>query len=300
LQTFVKGNFVETLFETNLSLPLFQKGKVRDIYDIDDSRMLIVTTDRLSAFDVVFSKGIAKKGAVLTSVANFWFDKTQHILPNHLTHEPLNSVLNDQEAKQIEGRGIIVKKLKPLAVEAIVRGYIIGSGWKDYQRTGSICGIPLPNNLQLAEKLPEVLYTPSSKAVVGEHDENIDFAKTVEILGADMAQQVKQASLALYQFAAEFARKRGIIIADTKFEFGLDENNTLTLMDEVLTPDSSRFWSAQDYQIGTSPKSFDKQIVRDYLETLSWDKTPPAPILPQHIIDKTASQYQQVQQLLTQ
>ncbi len=300
MQTFVKGNFVETLFETNLSLPLIQKGKVRDIYDIDDSRMLIVTTDRLSAFDVVFSKGIAKKGAVLTSVANFWFDKTQHILPNHLTHEPLNSVLNDQEAKQIEGRGIIVKKLKPLAVEAIVRGYIIGSGWKDYQRTGSICGIPLPNNLQLAEKLPEVLYTPSSKAVVGEHDENIDFAKTVEILGADMAQQVKQASLALYQFAAEFARKRGIIIADTKFEFGLDENNTLTLMDEVLTPDSSRFWSAQDYQIGTSPKSFDKQIVRDYLETLSWDKTPPAPILPQHIIDKTASQYQQVQQLLTQ
>jgi len=300
LQTFVKGNFVETLFETNLSLPLIQKGKVRDIYDIDDSRMLIVTTDRLSAFDVVFSKGIAKKGAVLTSVANFWFDKTQHILPNHLTHEPLNSVLNDQEAKQIEERGIIVKKLKPLAVEAIVRGYIIGSGWKDYQRTGSICGIPLPNNLQLAEKLPEVLYTPSSKAVVGEHDENIDFAKTVEILGADMAQQVKQASLALYQFAAEFARKRGIIIADTKFEFGLDENNTLTLMDEVLTPDSSRFWSAQDYQIGTSPKSFDKQIVRDYLETLSWDKTPPAPILPQHIIDKTASQYQQVQQLLTQ
>ncbi len=300
MQTFVKGNFVETLFETNLSLPLIQKGKVRDIYDIDDSRMLIVTTDRLSAFDVVFSKGIAKKGAVLTSVANFWFDKTQHILPNHLTHEPLNSVLNDQEAKQIEERGIIVKKLKPLAVEAIVRGYIIGSGWKDYQRTGSICGIPLPNNLQLAEKLPEVLYTPSSKAVVGEHDENIDFAKTVEILGADMAQQVKQASLALYQFAAEFARKRGIIIADTKFEFGLDENNTLTLMDEVLTPDSSRFWSAQDYQIGTSPKSFDKQIVRDYLETLSWDKTPPAPILPQHIIDKTASQYQQVQQLLTQ
>ena len=291
---------METLFETNLSLPLIQKGKVRDIYDIDDSRMLIVTTDRLSAFDVVFDEGIAKKGAVLTSVANFWFDKTQHILPNHLTHEPLNSVLNDQEAKQIEGRGIIVKKLKPLAVEAIVRGYIIGSGWKDYQRTGGICGMPLPNNLQLAEKLPEVLYTPSSKAAVGEHDENIDFAKTVEILGADMAQQVKQASLALYQFAAEFARERGIIIADTKFEFGLDENNTLTLMDEVLTPDSSRFWSAQDYQIGTSPKSFDKQIVRDYLETLDWNKTPPAPVLPQHIIDKTATQYQQIQQLLTQ
>lgn len=291
---------METLFETNLSLPLIQKGKVRDIYDIDDKRMLIVTTDRLSAFDVVFDEGIAKKGAVLTSVANFWFDKTSHILPNHLTYEPLNSVLNAQEAKQIEGRGIIVKKLKPLAVEAIVRGYIIGSGWKDYQRTGGVCGIALPDNLQLAEKLPEVLYTPSSKAAVGEHDENIDFAATIDILGEDMAQQVKQASLALYQFAAEFALERGIIIADTKFEFGLDENNTLTLMDEVLTPDSSRFWSAQDYQIGTSPKSFDKQIVRDYLETLDWDKTPPAPTLPQHIINKTAEQYQQVQQLLTQ
>jgi phosphoribosylaminoimidazole-succinocarboxamide synthase len=300
LQSFAKGNAVETLFETNLSLPLIQKGKVRDIYDIDDKRMLIVTTDRLSAFDVVFDKGIAKKGAVLTSVANFWFNTTSHILPNHLTHEPLNSVLNAQEAKQIEGRGIIVKKLKPLAVEAIVRGYIIGSGWKDYQRTGGVCGIALPNNLQLAEKLPEVLYTPSSKAAVGEHDENIDFATTIDILGEDMAQQVKQASLALYQFAAEFALERGIIIADTKFEFGLDENNTLTLMDEVLTPDSSRFWSAQDYQIGTSPKSFDKQIVRDYLETLDWDKTPPAPTLPQHIIDKTAEQYQQVQRLLTQ
>ena len=299
MQTFTKGNFVDTLFETNLSLPLIQKGKVRDIYDIDDSRMLIVTTDRLSAFDVVFDKGIAEKGAVLTSVANFWFDKTQHILPNHLTREPLNSILNDQEAKQIEGRGIIVKKLKPLAVEAIVRGYIIGSGWKDYQQTGSICGIPLPNNLQLAAKLPEVLYTPSSKAAVGEHDENIDFDETVKILGADMAQQVKQASLALYQYAADFALERGIIIADTKFEFGLDENNTLTLMDEVLTPDSSRFWSAKDYVVGTSPKSFDKQIVRDYLETLDWDKTPPAPALPQHIVEKTAAQYQQVQHLLT-
>ncbi|MBT6022540.1 MAG: phosphoribosylaminoimidazolesuccinocarboxamide synthase, partial [Candidatus Thioglobus sp.] len=247
---------METLFETNLSLPLIQKGKVRDIYDIDDKRMLIVTTDRLSAFDVVFDDGIAKKGAVLTSVANFWFDKTNHIIPNHLTHEPLNSVLSDQEAKQVEGRAIIVKKLKPLAVEAIVRGYIIGSGWKDYQHTGGICGIALPSNLKLAEKLPDVLYTPSSKAAVGEHDENIDFETTISILGTEMAQQVQQASLALYQFAAEFALERGIIIADTKFEFGLDENNTLTLMDEVLTPDSSRFWSAQDYQVGTSPKSF--------------------------------------------
>lgn len=291
---------MDTLFETNLSLPLIQKGKVRDIYDIDDRRMLIVTTDRLSAFDVVFDDGIAKKGAVLTEVANFWFEKTQHIIPNHLTHEPLNSVLNADEVQQVEGRAIIVKKLKPLAVEAIVRGYIIGSGWKDYQKTGSICGNKLPGNLQLAEKLPEVLYTPSSKAAVGEHDENIDFAETVNILGADLAEQVKQASLALYQYAADFAIKRGIMIADTKFEFGLDESGTLTLMDEVLTPDSSRFWSAKDYQVGSSPQSFDKQIVRDYLETLDWDKTPPAPTLPQHIIDKTADKYQQVQQLLTQ
>ena len=233
---------METLFKTSLSLPLIQKGKVRDIYDIDDKRMLIVTTDRLSAFDVVFDAPISQKGAVLTSVANFWFDKTQHIIPNHLTHEPLDSILNPEEITQVKGRAVIVKKLKPLAVEAIVRGYIIGSGWKDYQNTGSVCGTKLPDNLQLAEKLPEVLYTPSSKAAVGEHDENIDFAATVDILGEDMAQQVKQASLSLYQFAAAYALQRGIIIADTKFEFGLDENNQLTLMDEVLTPDSSRFW----------------------------------------------------------
>jgi phosphoribosylaminoimidazole-succinocarboxamide synthase len=291
---------LQTLFETSLSLPLIQKGKVRDIYDIDDKRMLIVTTDRLSAFDVVFDVPISQKGAVLTRVANFWFDKTQHIIPNHLTHEPLSSALNTAEIQQVEGRAIIVKKLKPLAVEAIVRGYIIGSGWKDYQNTGSVCGTKLPDNLQLAEKLPEVLYTPSSKAAVGEHDENIDFAATVDILGEDMAQQVKQASLSLYQFAADYALMRGIIIADTKFEFGLDENNQLTLMDEVLTPDSSRFWSKEDYQIGTSPKSFDKQIVRDYLETLDWNKAPPAPALPEHIVQKTAEKYLEVQTILTQ
>jgi phosphoribosylaminoimidazole-succinocarboxamide synthase len=291
---------LETLFKTSLSLPLIQKGKVRDIYDIDDKRMLIVTTDRLSAFDVVFDAPISQKGAVLTSVANFWFDKTQHIIPNHLTHEPLDSILNPEEITQVKGRAVIVKKLKPLAVEAIVRGYIIGSGWKDYQNTGSVCGTKLPDNLQLAEKLPEVLYTPSSKAAVGEHDENIDFAATVDILGEDMAQQVKQASLSLYQFAADYALQRGIIIADTKFEFGLDENNQLTLMDEVLTPDSSRFWSKEDYQVGTSPKSFDKQIVRDYLETLDWNKAPPAPTLPEHIVQKTADKYLEVQTLLTQ
>jgi phosphoribosylaminoimidazole-succinocarboxamide synthase len=291
---------LQTLFETSLSLPLIQKGKVRDIYDIDDKRMLIVTTDRLSAFDVVFDVPISQKGAVLTRVANFWFDKTQHIIPNHLTHEPLSTALNTAEIQQVEGRAIIVKKLKPLAIEAIVRGYIIGSGWKDYQNTGSICGTKLPDNLQLAQKLPEVLYTPSSKAAVGEHDANIDFASTVDILGEDMAQQVKKTSLSLYQFAADYALMRGIIIADTKFEFGLDENNRLTLMDEVLTPDSSRFWSKKDYQIGTSPKSFDKQIVRDYLETLDWNKTPPAPTLPEHIVQKTAEKYLEVQTILTQ
>ena len=291
---------MQTLFETSLSLPLIQKGKVRDIYDVDDKRMLIVTTDRLSAFDVVFDEPISQKGAVLTSVANFWFDKTKHIIPNHLTHESLDSVLSAAEAKQVEGRAIIVKKLKPLAVEAIVRGYLIGSGWKDYQQNGSVCGIALPSNLKLASKLPEVLYTPSTKAELGEHDMNIDFDKTVEILGEDMANQVKQASLEIYQFAADYALKRGIIIADTKFEFGLDENNQLTLMDEVLTPDSSRFWSKNDYQVGSSPKSFDKQIVRDYLETLDWDKTPPAPTLPESISQKTADKYLEVQTLLTQ
>ncbi|CAC9560315.1 Phosphoribosylaminoimidazole-succinocarboxamide synthase (EC 6.3.2.6) [uncultured Gammaproteobacteria bacterium] len=291
---------MKTLFETSLSLPLIQKGKVRDIYDIDDKRMLIITTDRLSAFDVVFPKPIAGKGQVLTEVANFWFEKTQHLIPNHLTYEPLDSVLTPAEIKQVEGRAIIVKKLKPLPIEAIVRGYLIGSGWKDYQTSGKICGIELPKDLRLAEKLPTALYTPSNKAAVGDHDENIDFAQTVAIVGEDLAQQIKQTSLALYNFASDHALKKDIIIADTKFEFGLDENNQLTLMDEVLTPDSSRFWSKADYRIGTSPKSFDKQIVRDYLETLDWDKTPPAPNLPDNITHKTAQQYHQVQQLLTQ
>ncbi len=291
---------METLFASNLSLPLIQQGKVRDIYEVDEYRMLIVSTDRLSAFDVVFDQPIAGKGRVLTEVANFWFDKINHIIPNHLTHEPLASVLSIDEARQVEGRAIIVKKLKPLAVEAIVRGYIIGSGWKDYQATGAICNIKLPAGLQLAEKLPKILYTPSSKAAVGEHDENISFAQTQDILGTELANQVKQTSLALYNFASEYAFKRGIIIADTKFEFGLDDNNQLTLMDEVLTPDSSRFWSNDSYQIGTSPKSFDKQIARDYLETLDWNKTPPAPDLPDEIIQKTANKYQQVQTLLMQ
>ncbi len=289
---------MKTLSKTSLSLPLIQKGKVRNIYDIDEKRMLIVTTDRLSAFDVVFDDPISGKGQVLTEVANFWFEKTHHIIANQLTHESLDSVLTAEEIMQVDGRAVIVKKLKPLPIEAIVRGYIIGSGWKDYQQTGSVCGIKLPKNLQLAEKLPQTLYTPSSKAAVGEHDQNIDFEQTVQLVGQNLAQQIKESSLALYQFAADYALERGIIIADTKFEFGLDEANKLTLMDEVLTPDSSRFWSKTDYQVGISPKSFDKQIVRDYLETLDWDKTPPAPTLPENIVQKTAKQYQEIQQIL--
>ena len=290
---------MKTLFDSNLSLPLIQKGKVRDIYDIDDKRMLIVSTDRLSAFDVVFEQPIAGKGAVLTAVADFWFAKTRHIIANHLSCQPLNTVLNAAEAEQVAGRAIIVKKLKPLAIEAIVRGYIIGSGWADYQKSGAICGVNLPDNLQLAQKLPKAIYTPSNKAAVGQHDENISFEQTVQILGADLAQQIKQISLKLYNFASEYALKRGVIIADTKFEFGLDEHQQLTLMDEVLTPDSSRFWSAKHYQIGSSPKSFDKQIIRDYLQTLDWNKTPPAPTLPKAILQKTANKYQTISHILT-
>jgi len=282
------------------SLKLIHKGKVRDNYDIDDQHMLIVTTDRISAFDVIMPTPIPEKGAILTAVTRFWLNKLSHILPNQLTDLPLEQVLPDaEERKPIESRAMVVKKLKALPVEAIVRGYIIGSGWKDYQQTGAICGIKLPKGLQLADKLPEAIYTPSSKAAVGEHDENIDFNATVKLLGEDMAQQVKRASLQLYKEAAEYALQRGIIIADTKFEFGLDENNQLVLIDEVLTPDSSRFWPADQYQPGSSPVSFDKQFVRDYLETLDWDKTAPGPELPAEIIHKTAEKYQQALEMLT-
>ncbi len=290
--------YMKTLFTASLNLPLIHKGKVRDIYDIDEHHILIVTTDRISAFDVVLNEPIAGKGRVLTEMANFWFKKTQHIIPNQLTNKVLESVLSIAEIKQLDGRGIIVKKLKPLPIEAIVRGYIIGSSWKDYQQTGSICGIQLPNNLQLAGKLPQMLYTPSSKAAFGKHDENIDFKQTVQLVGQSLAQQIRDASLALYEFATNYALSRGIIIADTKFEFGLDENNQLTLIDEVLTPDSSRFWSKADYQIGISPNSFDKQIVRDYLATLDWNKSPLAPTLPDNITQKTAKQYQKIQRIL--
>lgn len=282
-----------TLYESRLSsLPLVNKGKVRDIYDIDDAHMLIVTTDRLSAFDVILPDPIPGKGAVLTAVSNFWFERTKSLVPNHLSDVALDAVVTDEVERQaLEERAIVVKKLKPLPVEAIVRGYIIGSGWKDYQQSGAVCGIQLPAGLQQADKLPGALYTPSTKAEVGEHDENVDFAATVKLLGQEMADKVRDTSLKIYTEAAEYALQRGIIIADTKFEFGTDENEELVLIDEALTPDSSRFWPADTYQPGISPPSFDKQYVRDYLETLDWDKKAPGPRLPREVINNTAAKY---------
>mgnify|MGYP002713085080 FL=1 len=283
------------------SLKLIHRGKVRDNYEIDDHHMLIVTTDRISAFDVIMPTPIENKGAILTRMTRFWLNKLAHILPNQLADDlALEQVLPDAaEREPVQDRAMVVKKLRALPVEAIVRGYIIGSGWKDYLKTGAICGIQLPEGLDLADKLPEPIFTPSTKADVGEHDENIDFEKTVELLGADLATQVRDASLALYQEAADYALQRGIIIADTKFEFGLDEQNRLVLIDEVLTPDSSRFWPADQYQPGSSPASFDKQFVRDYLETLDWNKTAPGPELPEDIVRKTAEKYQEALDRLT-
>ncbi len=291
----------DALFESSLSgLSLRTRGKVRDIYDVDDDHMLIVTTDRLSAFDVVLPQPIPGKGEVLTRVANFWFERTRKLLPNHLADIPLEQVVGDAaERDRLGDRAIVVKRLQPLPVEAIVRGYLIGSGWKDYQRTGGVCGIALPPGLRLADKLPEAIYTPSTKAAIGEHDENIDFAATEKRLGAELAARVRDLSLQIYTEAAAYALERGIIIADTKFEFGLDDAGVLHLIDEVLTPDSSRFWPADQYQPGVSPPSFDKQFVRDYLETLDWDKTPPGPKLPEEIITRTAEKYAEAERLLT-
>ena len=291
----------EALHTTHIkSLPLIHKGKVRDIYDIDDKHMLIITTDRISAFDVVMPNAIPGKGAVLNEVTRFWMQKLAHIIPNHLSDMPLEQAIPDAtERAEVADHAMIVKKLKALPVEAIVRGYLIGSGWKDYQKTGAVCGIKLPDGLKIADRLPEVIYTPSTKASVGTHDENIDFTQSEALLGPDIAARIRDASLKLYSEAADFARERGIIIADTKFEFGLDENGTLTLIDEVLTPDSSRFWPADEYQPGTSPVSFDKQFVRDYLESLDWNKTAPGPELPAEIVHKTAEKYEQARALLT-
>ena len=284
--------------QIKLSLPLLHQGKVRDIYDIDPQHMLIVASDRLSAFDVIFGQPIASKGKILTEIANFWFDKTKHIVQNHLTQIKLDEVLSAEDAERLSGRAIVVKKLNPLPIEAVVRGYLIGSGWKEYQDSQSVCGIDLPENLKLAEQLEKPIFTPSSKAAVGEHDANISFEEVKGLIGADLAKEIKEVSLKIYSFASQFALEKGIIIADTKFEFGLDSNNQLTLMDEVLTPDSSRFWSLTDYTPGMSPKSFDKQIIRDYLETLDWDKAPPAPEIPQKIMDQAANKYIEIQSIL--
>lgn len=291
----------EALYQSNLrSLPLINRGKVRDIYDVDDQHLLIVTSDRLSAFDVILPQPIPGKGEVLTRVSNFWFGRTASIIPNHLTPTPLEAVVPDAaERESLGDRAIVVRKLKPLPVEAIVRGYIIGSGWKDYQKSGAVCGIALPAGLRMADMLPQPLFTPSTKAELGAHDENIDFDRTVDLLGRELAEQVRDASLRIYSECATYARERGIIIADTKFEFGLDDLGRLYLIDEVLTPDSSRFWPADQYQPGVSPPSFDKQFVRDYLEALDWDKTPPAPELPSEIISKTAEKYREAERRLT-
>ena len=282
------------------SLPRIHRGKVRDIYAIGDAHMLIVTTDRLSAFDVILPRPIPGKGAVLTAVTEFWMKRFERIVPNHLAPEVrLADHLTREELAQCEGRAAVVRKLKALPIEAVARGYLIGSGWKDYQRTGAVCGIPLPPGLQLAQQLPEPIFTPADKAPVGQHDENIPYAEVERRLGAALAAQVRDTTLRLYQEAADYARGRGIIIADTKFEFGVDGAGRLHLIDEVLTPDSSRFWPAATYQVGTSPPSFDKQFVRDYLETLDWNKQAPGPMLPDDVLEKTAAKYREAQRLLT-
>ncbi|MEO5342853.1 MAG: phosphoribosylaminoimidazolesuccinocarboxamide synthase [Gammaproteobacteria bacterium SHHR-1] len=291
----------QALYQSDLSgLQLLHRGKVRDIYDVDERHLLIVTSDRLSAFDVIMNEPVPGKGEVLTRLANFWFGRTQGLIANQLSDiDPRDVIPNAEQAQRLGERAIVVRKLRPLPIEAIVRGYLIGSGWKDYQKTGAVCGIRLPAGLRLAEQLPEALFTPSTKAALGGHDENIDFARTAQLLGQGLAEQVRAISLRIYRDSAAFARERGIIIADTKFEFGLDEQGRLHLIDEVLTPDSSRFWPLEGYRIGISPPSFDKQFVRDYLETLEWNKQPPPPPLPVEIIAKTAAKYREAERLLS-
>ncbi len=287
------------LYESEIrTLPRIGRGKVRDIYAVGEDKMLIVTSDRLSAFDVVLSDPIPDKGRVLNEMANFWFDRLGHIVPNQLTGIDPESVVAEDERSQVRGRSVVVKKLKPLPIEAVVRGYIIGSGWKDYQKTGKICGIELPGGLQQAQKLPEPIFTPATKAASG-HDENISFDAVERLIGPELAAKVREVSLRLYREAADYAAQRGIIIADTKFEFGLDPRNNLVLIDEVLTADSSRFWPADSYRVGISPPSYDKQYVRDYLETLDWNKAPPAPKLPHEVIAKTSQKYREALEKLT-
>jgi phosphoribosylaminoimidazole-succinocarboxamide synthase len=297
------------LFESTLkSLPLLSRGKVRDIYAVNDAQLLIVTSDRLSAFDVILPNPIPDKGRVLTQIANFWFDKLAHIVPGQLTGVDPESVVAPDEREQVRGRAVVVKRLKPLPIEAVVRGYLIGSGWKDYQTTGAVCGIALPAGMKMAQKLPQPIFTPATKADIGEHDENISFeeaqAHCARVLGAGvdgaaLAAQAKEVALRLYREAADYAATRGIIIADTKFEFGIDQAGTLHLIDEALTPDSSRFWPADQYAEGSNPPSFDKQFVRDYLETLDWNKTAPGPELPPEIVERTAAKYREAYEKLT-
>jgi phosphoribosylaminoimidazole-succinocarboxamide synthase len=288
------------LYESNIkSLPLLGRGKVRDMYAVGDDHLLIVTTDRLSAFDVVLPDPIPDKGRVLNELSNFWFRKLGHIVPNHLDGVAPDTVVEGGEAAQVKGRSVVARKLKPLPIEAVVRGYLIGSGWKDYQKTGAVCGIPLPKGLRQADKLPEVIFTPATKAEVGAHDENISFAQVEKMIGKELAAKVRDVSIHLYREAADFARERGIIIADTKFEFGTDAGGKLVLIDEALTADSSRFWPVAEYRPGSSPPSFDKQYVRDYLETLDWNKAPPAPRLPAEVIAKTSEKYREALHRLT-
>lgn len=290
------------LLESNLShLPLLHRGKVRDLYAIDTHRLLIVTTDRISAFDVILPTPIPDKGRVLTAISRFWFDRTRNIVPNQLlADQSLDDIIPDPaERALLQGRTLVTKRLKALPIEAVVRGYLIGSGYKDYTATGAVCGIALPAGLPLAAKLPEPIFTPATKAAVGDHDENIDFDTTIDLLGKPLAEQVRETAIRLYQEAADYALERGIIIADTKFEFGLDDQNQLYLIDEALTPDSSRFWPVDQYQVGISPPSYDKQFIRDWLETLDWDKTAPGPIIPPDIVAQTRARYLEAYHRLT-
>jgi phosphoribosylaminoimidazole-succinocarboxamide synthase len=291
----------QTVFRTSLrGLEKLHEGKVRDIYSAGSDALLIVTTDRLSAFDVILPDPIPGKGRVLNEISNFWFERTRHLVPNHLTGRSVDDLVHDPaDRAALQGRAVIVRRLKALPLEAVVRGYLIGSGWKDYQKTGSVCGVSLPPNLPLASRLPAPIFTPATKAAAGEHDENISFEQVEKLLGAQLAARVRDTAIALYQFAAAHALGRGIIIADTKFEFGVDDSGTLTLIDEALTPDSSRFWPADTYRPGTSPPSFDKQFVRDYLETLDWNKKAPAPKLPAEILARTSEKYREALQRLT-
>ncbi len=291
----------DTLFESTVAgLDRIYRGKVRDIYSVDDDHLLIVTTDRLSAYDVIMPDPVPGKGQALTRISNFWFEMMEDLIPNHLTDRKLNSIIDDNESRQpLEQRSIVTRRLRPLPIEAVVRGYLIGSGWRDYRQTGQVCGIDLPPGLEQAGKLPQTLFTPATKADAGDHDENISFETVQQMIGDDLAEQVRAVSIRIYERAAEYALGRGIIIADTKFEFGQDDQGRLYIIDEILTPDSSRFWPLSGYRTGISPPSFDKQFVRDYLDTLDWDKTAPGPRLPPEVIRQTGDKYREVLRILT-